>query len=307
MRPRCDSLGREAVGGVKLFAAAALAVVLKADSVDDHPGCFAQGFTYGASKPSREGVVLYGDDGEITLQYTGHGGQKHKWNTTFEGVIPNLSRRYKETDSDYVRTEIARYMAEVPCTACHGARLKPESLAVTVDGRNISDVSRLSIEQALAWATTLRAEKSPLTKRERTIANQILKEIHGRLKFLSDVGVNYLTLDRRTRTLAGGEAQRIRLATQIGSSLMGVLYVCDEPSIGLHPADDDDRANEPAAHPSGTVLRLRRVFYGGPVSVNDSPFLADSAVDLRRVPTNARRTLARVLVQGGRKDAYVAV
>ncbi|MCH7617222.1 MAG: excinuclease ABC subunit UvrA [Chloroflexi bacterium] len=190
-------------------------------------------------KPEHLELVLYGDDGEITLQYTGHGGEKHRWKTTFEGVIPNLSRRYKETDSDYVRTEIARYMAEVPCTACHGARLKPESLAVTVDGRNISDVSRLSIEQALAWATTLRAEKSPLTKRERTIADQILKEIHGRLKFLSDVGVGYLTLDRRTRTLAGGEAQRIRLATQIGSSLMGVLYVCDEPSIGLHPADDE--------------------------------------------------------------------
>ncbi|MCH8051690.1 MAG: excinuclease ABC subunit UvrA [Chloroflexi bacterium] len=190
-------------------------------------------------KPEHLELVLYGDDSEITLQYTGHGGEKHKWKTTFEGVIPNLSRRYKETDSDYVRTEIARYMAEVPCTACQGARLKPESLAVTVDGRNISDVSRLSIGQALVWATKLRAEKSPLTKRERTIANQILKEIHGRLKFLSDVGVDYLTLDRRTRTLAGGEAQRIRLATQIGSSLMGVLYVCDEPSIGLHPADDE--------------------------------------------------------------------
>ena len=190
-------------------------------------------------EPEHLELVLNGDESEITLQYTGHGGQKNKWNTTFEGVIPNLSRRYKETDSDYVRNEITRYMAEVPCTACHGARLKPESLAVTVDGRNISDVSRLSIDLALEWVTTLRAEKSPLTKRERTIGNQILKEIHERLKFLSDVGVDYLTLDRRTRTLAGGEAQRIRLATQIGSSLMGVLYVCDEPSIGLHPADDE--------------------------------------------------------------------
>jgi excinuclease ABC subunit A len=190
-------------------------------------------------RPEHLDLVLYGDDGEITLQYTGHGGHRNRWNTTFEGVIPNLSRRYKETDSDYVRTEIARYMAEVPCTACHGARLKPESLAVTVDGRNISEVSQLSIDRALDWATRLRAQKSPLTKRERTIANQILKEIHGRLKFLSDVGVDYLTLDRRTRTLAGGEAQRIRLATQIGSALMGVLYVCDEPSIGLHPADDE--------------------------------------------------------------------
>ncbi|MEX1195814.1 MAG: excinuclease ABC subunit UvrA [Dehalococcoidia bacterium] len=200
-------------------------------------------------KPEHLDLILHGDKGEITLQYTGHGGHENKWDTTFEGVISNLTRRYKETDSEYVRTEISKYMAEVPCTACHGARLKPESLAVTVDGRNISEVACLSIEHALGWAGRLRDDDSPLTERERTIAHQILKEIHERLKFLSDVGVDYLTLDRRTGTLAGGEAQRIRLATQIGSSLMGVLYVCDEPSIGLHPADDERLI--------GTLKRLR--------------------------------------------------
>ncbi|MBF8286602.1 MAG: excinuclease subunit, partial [Dehalococcoidia bacterium] len=183
-------------------------------------------------------TILYGDGGTITLHYQGAGGHDNKWDTTFEGVIPNLERRYRETDSDYVRQEIEKYMAENPCPACQGARLKPESLAVTVDGINIRCVSQMSIVEALDWTERLMAEDSPLTERERTIAQQVLKEIRSRLVFLRDVGVDYLTLDRRTGTLAGGEAQRIRLATQIGSSLMGVLYVCDEPSIGLHPADD---------------------------------------------------------------------
>jgi excinuclease ABC subunit A len=199
--------------------------------------------------PEQLNYVLYGDRGEITISYTGSGGHDNRWNTTFEGVIPNLSRRYKETDSDYIRTEIEKYMAENPCPACGGARLKPESLAVTVDGRNISAVTRLSIDDALAWVERLQAPDSPLTDRERTIAYQILKEIRSRLTFLRDVGLDYLTLERRTGTLAGGEAQRIRLATQIGSSLMGVLYVCDEPSIGLHPADDERLIN--------TLKRLR--------------------------------------------------
>ena len=183
-------------------------------------------------------TILYGDGGTITLHYQGPGGHHNKWDTTFEGVIPNLERRYRETDSDYVRQEIEKYMAENPCPACRGARLKPESLAVTVDDVNIHRVSQMSIVEALDWVERLTARGSPLTQRERTIAQQVLKEIHSRLLFLRDVGVDYLTLDRRTGTLASGEAQRIRLATQIGSSLMGVLYVCDEPSIGLHPADD---------------------------------------------------------------------
>ena len=189
--------------------------------------------------PEQLDLVFYGDKGPITLHYTGAGGHENKWDTSFEGVINNLTRRYKETDSDYIRTEIEKYMAEVPCAACKGARLKPESLAVTVDGYNIHRISKMSVGEAQEWVSHLRGTGTPLTERDMTIATQILKEIHARLTFLRDVGVDYLTLDRRTGTLAGGEAQRIRLATQIGSSLMGVLYVCDEPSIGLHPADDD--------------------------------------------------------------------
>ena len=189
--------------------------------------------------PEQLDLVFYGDKGQITLHYTGAGGHENKWDTSFEGVINNLTRRYKETDSDYIRTEIEKYMAEVPCAACKGARLKPESLAVTVDGHNIHRISKMSVGEAQEWVSHIRGPGTPLTERDMTIATQILKEIHARLTFLRDVGVDYLTLDRRTGTLAGGEAQRIRLATQIGSSLMGVLYVCDEPSIGLHPADDE--------------------------------------------------------------------
>jgi len=189
--------------------------------------------------PEQLDLVFYGDKGQITLHYTGAGGHENKWDTSFEGVINNLTRRYKETDSDYIRTEIEKYMAEVPCAACKGARLKPESLAVTVDGHNIHRISKMSVGEAQEWISHIRGPGTPLTERDMTIATQILKEIHARLTFLRDVGVDYLTLDRRTGTLAGGEAQRIRLATQIGSSLMGVLYVCDEPSIGLHPADDE--------------------------------------------------------------------
>jgi excinuclease ABC subunit A len=199
--------------------------------------------------PEQLDLVLYGDKGQITLHYTGSGGNSNRWDTTFEGVIPNLSRRYKETDSEWVRGEIEKFMAEIPCAACGGARLRPESLAVTVDERSIHAVTKLSVGEAQEWVTRLRAPETPLSEREMVIAYQILKELHSRLTFLRDVGVDYLTLDRRTGSLAGGEAQRIRLATQIGSSLMGVLYVCDEPSIGLHPADDERLIN--------TLLRLR--------------------------------------------------
>ena len=224
--------------------------------------------------PEQLNIVLYGDSSPITLHYTGAGGHDNKWDTTFEGVVSNLSRRYRETDSDYIRSEIEKYMAENPCPACRGARLKPESLAVTVDGRNISDVTRFSIDEALEWVNRLQGPAAPLTERERTIANQILKEIHARLTFLSDVGVDYLTLDRRTGTLAGGEAQRIRLATQIGSSLMGVLYVCDEPSVGLHPADD--------ARLISTLKRLRDLGNTVLVVEHDEAMMraADHIIDL---------------------------
>jgi excinuclease ABC subunit A len=219
-------------------------------------------------------TVLYGDGATITLSYTGATGEEHSWDTTYEGVIPNLERRYKETDSDYVRTEIQRYMAENPCAACGGARLKPESLAVTLEGRNIHDIAKLSVADALQWVRRLRSDDTPLKEREMTIGHQILKEIDSRLSFLADVGVDYLTLDRRTGTLAGGEAQRIRLATQIGSSLMGVLYVCDEPSIGLHPSDD--------ARLIATLKRLRDLGNTVLVVEHDEAMMraADHVIDL---------------------------
>jgi excinuclease ABC subunit A len=224
--------------------------------------------------PDELKVVLYGDSGKITLSYTGSGGQSNRWDTTYEGVIPNLERRYRETDSDYVKNEIEKFMAENPCPSCGGARLNPQALAVTVDDRNISSVTHLSIAEALDWVTHLREKKSPLNERERTIAYQILKEIHARLTFLRDVGLDYLTLDRKTGSLAGGEAQRIRLATQIGSFLMGVLYVCDEPSIGLHPADDERLIN--------TLKRLRDIGNTVLVVEHDEAMMreADHIVDL---------------------------
>ena len=152
----------------------------------------------------------------------------------FEGIIPNLQRRYKETQSDFIRNEIEKYMRKEICPTCHGARLKPESLNVTIFGRSIIHVAQLSITSALAWITQLH----PASDRERAISAPILKEIADRLSFLVSVGLDYLTLDRSANTLAGGEAQRIRLASQIGSGLSGVLYVLDEPSIGLHQRDN---------------------------------------------------------------------
>ena len=149
--------------------------------------------------------------------------------------MTNLQRRYRETDSDYVKTELEKYMVTRPCPTCGGKRLRPEILGVTIGDRNVWDISTLSITDALGWATNL---TRTLTERERTIAQQLLKEIVARLGFLVDVGLDYLTLDRTSVTLSGGEAQRIRLATQIGTTLMGVLYILDEPSIGLHQRDN---------------------------------------------------------------------
>jgi excinuclease ABC subunit A len=194
-------------------------------------------------------VVLYGDPSKVTVTYNSSQGHTNKWETRFEGVITNLSRRYKETDSDYMRQELERYMATVPCPTCKGARLKPESRAVKVGDRNITETTALSIIDAQQWFAMLAGANTPLNTREQFIAVQILKEIRARLDFLVEVGLDYLTLDRATATLSGGEAQRIRLATQIGSGLMGVLYVCDEPTIGLHPADD--------ARLIRTLVRLR--------------------------------------------------
>lgn len=158
----------------------------------------------------------------------------------FEGIIPNLTRRYKETESDYIRSEIEKYMRFDVCPECHGARLKPQILGITVDDRSIVDVTKVSIEHTEAWINSLMDESKPtLSSRERIIGRPILKEIQSRLRFLLDVGLGYLTLNRTAHTLSGGEAQRIRLASQIGSGLSGVLYVLDEPTIGLHERDND--------------------------------------------------------------------
>ena len=189
-------------------------------------------------------LILYGNGGELVkVAFEGSNGRKRVHEMTFEGVIPNLKRRFGETSSDYVRDELGRYMTQRPCSTCGGTRLKPESLAVTIEGKSIADVTHFSIVDGLSWARALegqgeRKSTVPLTGREALIGRQILKEIRERLGFLVDVGLDYLTLDRSAGTLSGGEAQRIRLATQIGSSLMGVLYILDEPSIGLHQRDN---------------------------------------------------------------------
>ncbi len=179
--------------------------------------------------------ILYSGRGERVVIGYRHERGENTYGATFEGIIPNLERRYRETESDFIKSELERYMVARPCPTCEGKRLKPEILAVTVDGRNIWQVSTLSITATCEWVSGLPAR---LTEREMAIARQVLKEISSRLGFLLDVGLDYLTLDRTSQTLSGGEAQRIRLATQIGSSLMGVLYILDEPSIGLHQRDN---------------------------------------------------------------------
>ncbi len=184
--------------------------------------------------------VLFGTGHQtLRLRFTNQYGRTQTYDSKFEGVVTNLTRRYKETDSDWVRAEIEKYMAAIPCATCRGRRLRPEALGVLIDSKSIVDVTGLGISGAKAWADRLASPETPLNRREQTIANQILKEIRARLEFLQDVGLEYLTLDRVSGTLSGGESQRIRLATQIGSALMGVLYICDEPSIGLHPIDGD--------------------------------------------------------------------
>ena len=194
-------------------------------------------------------AVLRGTRKRMQISHKTQRGQTYRWERRFEGVINNLERRYRETESENIRAEIERYMSANACADCGGRKLRPEALAVTVGGGSITEVANRSIGQALEWIDAIsggesaRADggtrpKDVLTEREKSIADQILKEIEARLRFLLNIGLDYLTLSRVASTLSGGEAQRIRLATQIGSGLMGVLYVCDEPSIGLHPADD---------------------------------------------------------------------
>jgi excinuclease ABC subunit A len=180
-------------------------------------------------------AILYGSgDTEIRFSYD-DGMRAYDTKRVFEGVITNLERRFRETDSDWAREEIARYFTDVPCDACKGFRLKPEALCVKIDGKHIGEISDMSVKGAAAWFTEL---PQRLTSKQNEIAGRVLKEIRERLKFLVDVGLEYLTLARASGTLSGGESQRIRLASQIGSGLTGVLYVLDEPSIGLHQRDN---------------------------------------------------------------------
>ena len=252
--------------------------------------------------PEHLDLILYGNGSQkVTVSHRTHRGRTYSWDTNFEGVIANLERRYKSTESDYSRSQIERYMAARPCRSCGGKRLRPEALAVRVCGLGIMDVCAKNIGAAADWveqidpdseynlngngghphpnplpegegmevpgsatsngrsngsrngrkAATKNGAAAPqmLSTRGKTIANQVLKEIDGRLKFLMGIGLDYVTMDRTAQTLSGGEAQRVRLATQIGSGLTGVLYVCDEPTVGLHPHDDQRLIN--------TLTRLR--------------------------------------------------
>jgi excinuclease ABC subunit A len=177
---------------------------------------------------------LYGTDGDrIYVSYRNRYGRRRSYMTTFEGIVRNLERRYRETESDYIREKIEEYMTLRPCPECGGARLRPESLAVRVGGLGIHELCTMSAHRAIEWFESLE-----LSETERQIARLVLREIDERLRFLDNVGVGYLSLERAAATLSGGEAQRIRLATQIGSSLVGVLYILDEPSIGLHQRDN---------------------------------------------------------------------
>ena len=238
--------------------------------------------------PEHKNLVLNGAGNiKFVMTHITKKGKKYNWRTTFEGVLNNLERRHKETESENVRRDIERYMARQSCNTCGGKRLKPEALAVTIGGNGIVDITDKSISDTLKWVSGLikgkqtapknrKKEYDPefLADREKAIADQILKEIQERLNFLVNIGLDYLTLSRSAVTLSGGESQRIRLATQIGSGLTGVLYVCDEPSIGLHPADGTRLIN--------TLQRLRDIGNTVLVVEHDEAIMraADYVVDL---------------------------
>jgi excinuclease ABC subunit A len=221
-------------------------------------------------KKSAQKVVLYGSNSkQVQVSYRNRYGRQRSYRTSYEGVIPWLTRRHTEAESDRSREQIEGYMREVPCPACGGARLRPASLAVTVGGRNIFEVGEMSIRNSAAFLGALQ-----LSERDRLIAERVLKEVNERLRFLLDVGLDYLSLNRASGTLAGGEAQRIRLASQIGSGLTGVLYVLDEPSIGLHQRDNQRLID--------TMVRLRDI--GNTVIVvehdEETIRVADHVVDI---------------------------
>ena len=192
-----------------------------------------------------QNTILHGSGSEeIGFAHDVGEGRRRRYKATFEGIIPHFEKRWHETTSDAVRADIERFMNMRPCPTCGGARLRPEALHVTIGGRNISETCALSIEDLLGFMDDFK-----LTKKQRSIGERVIKEIKERLSFLVEVGLSYLSLDRASATLAGGEDQRIRLATQIGSALTGVLYVLDEPSIGLHQRDNHRLIN--------TLKRLR--------------------------------------------------
>ncbi len=221
--------------------------------------------------PEAQHAILYGTGKTPIRLVLEDGKRRYESNKPFEGVIPNLERRFRETDSAWMREEISKYQTSSPCETCHGDRLKPEALAVKIAGRNIAEITRLSIGEALVWFRKL---EDRLFDKDREIARRVLKEIDERLRFLANVGLEYLSLSRTSGTLSGGESQRIRLASQIGSGLTGVLYVLDEPSIGLHQRDNDRLL--------GTLRRLRDI--GNTVIVvehdEDAIRTADHVIDM---------------------------
>ena len=218
-------------------------------------------------------ILLYGSDEQIFVKYKNRYGRQRSYHTTFEGVVNNVERRHTETDSESQRDKLEQFMREIPCRACNGDRLRPETLAVTVGGVNIARLTSTSIRDTLAFT-----EAMELSEREQMIAERLLKEIRERLRFLVDVGLDYLSLARPAGTLAGGEAQRIRLATQIGSGLVGVLYILDEPSIGLHQRDNRRLID--------TLIRLRDLGNTLIVVEHDEATIteADHIVDIGRSP-----------------------
>ncbi|MCU1428960.1 MAG: excinuclease subunit [Actinomycetia bacterium] len=240
-------------------------------------------------KAAHKKVVLYGAGTKsVTVRYKNRYGRQRSYSTRYEGVVPWLERRHTEAESDRSREQIEGYMREVPCPACHGARLKPASLAVTIGGKNIYEVGELSIRDAHSFFTHVE-----LSERDRLIAERVFKEVNERLQFLLDVGLDYLSLNRGAGTLAGGEAQRIRLASQIGSGLVGVLYVLDEPSIGLHQRDNQRLID--------TLVRLRDL--GNTVIVvehdEETIRVADYVVD---IGPGAGEHGGEVVVAGSVKD-----
>ena len=195
---------------------------------------------FGELPQEQQDMVLYGTKGErVRVHYQNKEGRTAQFDAAFEGVIPGFMRRYRETNSEYIREKISEYMTDRPCPTCHGKRLRPEAIAVTVDDTNIIEATAWPINRTLEWIEKIAGSKSPFSSRQMAVSERILKEIRSRLGFLVNVGLEYLTLNRPAGSLSGGEAQRIRLATQVGSRLVGVLYVLDEPSIGLHPRDND--------------------------------------------------------------------